>query len=93
MNCELDERLHALEEAHRQLLARSLALETICLALLPTLCSDDFGTARVLAAAEAAFADALKSNGTDQEFTTQAVTWFRRMRADAVLCVDAGMTH
>lgn len=90
---DIEDRLSKLETAYRDTLARALALETVCLALLPTVCCDDPGTARVLAAAEAALAGSLRDGGTDEEFTAHAVTWFRRMRIDAVISGTPQVCH
>ena len=90
---DIEDRLGKLENAYRDTLARALALETVCLALLPTVCCDDPSTARVLAAAEAALKESLQDGGTDEDFTAHAVTWFRRMRIDAVISGTPQVCH
>lgn len=88
-----EERLAQLETAHRQLLARTLALEAVCLALLPTVCQADTATTSILHAAEAALGEALMTEGSDKAFTAETVRWFQRMRADALFPERGELCH
>lgn len=81
---DFETRLTDLETAYRKSLARTLALETVCLAMLPTVCADDEQTEAILQSAEVALDQALEADGVDDGFRRSAVTWFRRMRMDAV---------
>ena len=87
------ERLTSLEAAHRQLLARTLALEAVCLALLPTVCQADAATNAILQAAEAALGEALKTESSDAEFIAQTLRWFQQMRGDALLPERGVLCH
>lgn len=88
----IEQRLADIDAAYRGTMARCLALETLVLALLPTVCAEDRQTAAVLDAAEAALKCALDADGADAGFTADAVSWFVRMRADA-LGVQAMKCH
>ena len=90
---DIQTRLTELEGAYRETLARTLALETVCLAMLPTIRPGDEQTEAILQAAEVALDQALEADGVDDGFRRSAVTWFRRMRMDAVFPAEGSQCH
>lgn len=89
----IETRLAELEAAYRETLARTLALETVCLAMLPTICPGDEQTEAILQAAEVALDQTLENDGVDDGFRRSAVMWFRRMRMDAVFPGEDSRCH
>lgn len=84
----IETRLTQLEAAYRETLARTLALETLCLAMLPAVCQASDQLEAILDAADEALHESLQADGCADAFIAKTLEWFRRMRADAVFPVE-----
>lgn len=65
---EMEKRLTALEQSHRGLMAQCLALETLCMALLPLIQAPESTARTLLDLASATLADCMADDGLDASF-------------------------
>lgn len=84
----LSKRLTSLENAYQETLSRTLALETLCIAMLPTVCQASDQLEAILDTADEALHESLQADGCADAFTDNTLEWFRRMRADAVFIAE-----